>query len=854
MAGADQLPLPDGVATTFMVQGTNVSRIQGRLQQTLLFDGSASQRMRTAFPEGLTAAAIDTELSILSGHVQTAAENMGGAGQRIWDVGSAFETCESTIEGLQTEWDEVDTWFDDALEQINSDLYYTEPANQRDKAEAIESIDLQRESRREDMKERYDTALDTLGEEASTAARKLTELTDGFVPAAQQGSAADIAAAMTEGTTISDGSRREHVADEQAEHAEDLLERAENGDEDAIQEFVDTYGDLTDDPYFATALMERLGPDGVNSVSMHLMSMIDASEGLPERQEQYRGMFSVLGGAYTTSTGSLEGMDPVTLKDTETWRAQWYEQLQTSGREGFNPYTGQPYEEGMDGTAVYGYDIQSQLLAAGMEVNPDVEVGRAYMEHVGTDMVEWDQWLTENFPHRSNTSHMGGSMYDLGASPLGDLPPTDPRRDPLHNLLAAAGTSEEAAYGLLLAEIPAGDGETQSIIEYYMHGRSDATDGRVMGMPDLGAEMGDVLESYALDDGDRESVELAQQSIVGYNDAIAGSEPIAGDTAQTRAGLNMMALRAAMGTVMATYVDDLHTGFDGQATADGVGAGDAGTYDITFSNSTLNNLHHLFGDLGYDRPESIVMPGEDGGVQGDPNDPPALQRILNASYAHTNNGMYEALSAGNMDAAQEAFGRGSYVDAFVLESLSNENGDSAGALDSYNEYMQTMANEGIGLVPFDDIPVVGGAVDKGIDWAADPVLEAMFETGNEDAQRATGAEWQQAHNAMVNDRFYATVAAAGNFDGSPSFTEWEQATGRDLDTGSQFWDSDGSVIPYDQMTDAQRAQFVNYLNDHEAGAGSTYGSMTNDAEGRMNDARTRADNDNLAADVEDDED
>ncbi|MGC5627274.1 hypothetical protein ACPYO6_03360 [Georgenia sp. Z1344] len=846
MAGADQLPLPDGSATTFMVQGTNVSRIQGRLQQTLLSDGSASQRLRSAFPEGLSSDAIDTELSILSGHVQTAAENMGGAGTHIWDVGAAFETCESTIEGLQTEWDEVDTWFNNSLDQINTDPYYTDPANQRDKAEAIESIDLQRESRREDMKDRYDTALDTLGESMSTAASKLTELTDGFVPAAQQGSATDIAAAMTAGTTISDGSRRDHVADEQAEDAEELLEQAENGDQEAAQEFVDTYGDLVDDPYFATALMERLGTDGLNQASMQIMEFIDTGEGYPELQQQYRDLFGVLGGAYTTSAGDLSGMDPSTREDTETWRDQWLEDLQTSGREGYNPVTGEPYEEGMDGTVMYGYDIQSQLLAAGLAGDPNASVARDYMETVGVDMVEWDQWLTETYPHRSNYSHMGNSMYDFGESPLGDLHPTDPRRDPLHNLLQAAGRSEEATYGLLLEDIPAGDGQTQSIMEYYLHGRSDASNGMVMGMTDFGTTMGDVLESYSLDNTDEESVELAQQAIVGYNDAIAGSEPLDGSTAQTRAGLSMSALRPAMGTVMATYIDDLHTAFDGQATGDGVGQGDGGTYDITFSNGTLNNLHHTFGDLGYDRPDQIVRPGDDGSVVGDPDNPPALQRILNASYAHTNNGMYEALSDGNMDAAQDAFGNGSYFDAFVMESLSNENGDNAGALDQYNQYMQDLANEGLGLVPFDDIPVVGGAVDKGIDWAKDPVLEAMFDTGNEDASRVQSAEWQQAQNEMVNDRFYSAVAAAGTYEGSPSFTEWETASERDLGPDEQFWNEDGSVIPYDQMTPEQRDQFVDYLNDSENGAGGQYGSMTNDAEGRMNDARTRAANDNQA--------
>lgn len=850
MSGADQLPLPDGVAQTMMVQGTNVSRIQGRLEQTLLSDGSASERLRSAFPEGVSSEAIDTELSVLSGHVQTATGNMGSAGQHIWDFGASLEHCTSTVEALQTEWDELDAWFDQSLDSINSDPYYTDPANQRDKAEAIESIDLQRENQREDIKDRYDSAVDVLGDAARTAASSLTSLTDGFVPASQQGSAADIAAAMTAGTTIADGDRQQHVAEEEAEEASDLLEQAENGDTEALEEFNETYGDRVDDPYFAVALMQEMGAEGLDDTSQWLMSTIDALEGSPEQQELLRETFGILGTAYTTSTGSLDegdvstqfdNVDPQTRAEMARWQETWLNDLQATGRVGVNPHTGQPYDPSIDYTALYGYDIQSQLLAAGMANDPTLDVGRDYMETVGVDMVAWDQEMTELHPYRTNYQHSGGSLGDLEASPLGDLGPTDPRRDPLHNLLVAAGTNEQAAYGLLLAD-PDGSGGAESVMDYYISERGNGQG--LLGMTDLGTTMGDILESYALDDADQESVQLAQQSITSYNEAIERSEPWASDTAETRAGMNMMALRPAMGTVMATYIDDLHAAFDGQGSSDIVSAGDNGTWDIHFSDATLNNLHHMFGDLGYDRPDQIVRPGDDGSVIGDPDNPPALQRILNASYAHTNNSMYEALSVGNMDSAQSAFGRGSYFDAFVLESLSDENGDSAGALDSYNQYMQDMANEGIGLVPFDDIPVVGGGVDKVVDWAKDPVLEAMFDTGNEDASRVDSAEWQQAQNAMVNDRFYSVVAAAGSFDGVPSPAEWAESTGR---TGPEpFWNEDGSVVPYDQMTSDQRAQFISYLNDHENGAGAQYGSMTDDAEGRMNDARTRASNDNVA--------
>ncbi|MGO1561298.1 hypothetical protein CZ771_04145 [Actinomycetales bacterium JB111] len=833
MAGADRLPLPDGIATTLLVQGTSISRIQGRLEQTLLSDGSASQRLRGAFPAGLSAEAIDTELSVLSGHVSTATSNMGSAGQHVWDVGAALETCESEVEGLQADWDELDAWFDRALADINSDPYYAEPENQRDRAEAIESIDLQRESGRDDLKERYHSAIDTFGDAASAAATRLTALTDGIVPPSQQGSVTDIAAAMTAGTTIADHDRATHVAEEQAEDASDLLERADDESlsaeerQEAIDEFNATYGDLADDPYFSAALMDEIGEE---ELMQHIANLQDyqgenvENESVDASIDTY---LNVLGSAFVTSTN-----DPVGLSDYATERltpaAETRRDEFTAAADEYYPYD--------DGNGhVPGWWSIGQLINGAQFADVPVTPDRAFTESLGADMMRFyydpDTVVGMQTNNPMNMSPTGNPYpYDSlvefpeGLELPGGVDPEQMFRDPLYSLNYSVTGDEEAATGLYLSEVGThevnGEQVPVSGMEYLMHRAVNYEPAYHEAM------LSPVVEgahNVARDPYDEESTQVAQEFVDAHLRLIGGEYENYVDTTF---------MTTSVADVWAANIDSLMYAVDDDGVAvgeDGVYAGNGPTqadYMFSISDDVRAYLPDLMNYFAEDRPgEFVIDPnGPDAG------NPPALQRIIDATVLDSHFDAqnifdpehYQSLS-GAENALQVSTDQSSLFLNYVNESLDQQGAADDAQLEQTRGYINGAVSGASGLIA--GLGTTGRFV---YGMADDLVMDAFWDAVGENYDPANASNSAVNFNSALEDAVYQGAYSAEPWSVDPwdaqtnpagvmSPEQWSEATGQPR------FDTDNPA----DWTPNQRRAYEAYAIDPNGGMGNyTSGPVT----------------------------
>jgi hypothetical protein len=512
---------------------------------------------------------------------------------------------------------------------------------------------------------------------------------------------------------------------------------------------------------------------------------------------------------------------------------------------------GERHHPGTHGEGVYGYELQMQLLGAGLNAEPDAEISREYMNSVGRDVVAWDRQMTIDHPNRTNFSITGlDQAYDVPLTGSGDINSLDP----LHSLLRAAERNPEAAYGLLNGSIPAGEGESdndeyaqsQSVLEYLIENRSTQEvdpyphTGGLYAMADQGELLGSILEQYGTDTTDRDSSVLAQNAVESSIDALSSSgQPTNGfgqeQHGSSIAGSQLAGLRPGMGSVVAAHIDSFHFAgaHPGTGTDDALQMSADGTWGMTFTGETVDEWNHLFEELGRDRPGDVSLDQPSGGDY----DAPALQRVINASFLEQYGAMSESLGAdGQPDivGATDAIEWGAGFDAYVLDSLGAGQEDEASGYDEYNQYMQDLSNEVAGLVPVGKIPVVGGAVDQVVDWGKDPLLDAIWSTDHQAAQQAENLSWQESQDNARDALIYSVIAETGNYEGAAQLpSEW----GGHVPPSGQFWDADGNILPYHEMTTEQQGRFHEWVVDRD-GAGNLYGDIHGDAQAAAEQGRT----------------
>jgi hypothetical protein len=324
--------------------------------------------------------------------------------------------------------------------------------------------------------------------------------------------------------------------------AADLFKQAMNGDRGALADLL-RYQDYATNPWFAKALLEKLGPIDFVKLPVQLARLLrgdinDHSKNLNVNAEDTRAALALLGKALAVGTR------PLTNGYTGD---QFLKELQTAGRTGFPP----------GGPNYVGYQGLSAILEA---TGGTVRYSEAFMRTVGRDMIdharanEASGWKPT--PDVADLTDIGTLLDQPGHadSSTGDY---------LTGLLTVAGATRESSQALLDHTPP---GAKTTNLYYLLHDRREA-----WGATDRGAALGQTIKAATVghdDVSDRLFIELYRTlgkdilQFVHYKTDNTLGIP-AGTigklrTDDDRAKLDQLSgLRSAIGDVLLSRIDDI---------------------------------------------------------------------------------------------------------------------------------------------------------------------------------------------------------------------------------------------------------------------------------------------------------
>ncbi|RSN02469.1 hypothetical protein DMB42_35815 [Nonomuraea sp. WAC 01424] len=389
----------------------------------------------------------------------------------------------------------------------------------------------------------------------------------------------------------------------EAEQAAGLVEAAGRGDKDALTKLA-AFKDRMTDPRFATALLEKLGPQALTTLPVHLSARVrKALDQSPEAargmRAQNRELLSMLATALAHATTAKEGAPRLGTR--------FLDELNKRGRE-------ETEAPGMGGLTAPGYWALGQILGAG----PQEPYSSWFMRTVGRDMIRWDRdYLKE---HGVRFLPRDTDVYNLPA-PADSQPFQDTDEigaaDPVGALLAAAARGREPAQALLA---------DRDLLTYLMHDRRPQ-----WAMGDHGESLGRAMEA-AMSGQDDLSKTLAVMATQIYADDVRPHVSLDEDGKVAFADPSelddLSGIRDNMGHILGDHADDIAAAFyknapraaDGELTSSNeghyiarFGAADLDlvVLDLAADDGAYNNL--LMGEIGHMRRDvdEAIMTGNE---------------------------------------------------------------------------------------------------------------------------------------------------------------------------------------------------------------------------------------------------
>lgn len=489
------------------------------------------------------------------------------------------------------------------------------------------------------------------------------------------------------------------------------------------------------------------------------------------------------------------------------------------------------------------------------------------MESVGLDMVAWDRergehgmrgWGLVPPLHQPSLIHDDGSSFAQSV------------HDPLYALLHAAFQDEDASYGLLLGEVPAAwdpeDGPfpgnepgEQAVVDYLVRERGGTmTNGQPFA--DHGALLAEAVAEHGTDRTSSQSTRLAAHYLHSYIDTVAGGA-YANGQALGEDALNHS--RTATGTVIAAHIadfvdfsnsgsehDDIYSAVASTKIAFGIDGGpsivtEPVSWRIALSDVTTKKFEPLFGFLARDRPEDVAYADlqtdeygmEQVVVTGNPDDIPALQRVFNAAVAETALST-QAAHERSSDAVEAELTQGAYFLMYLADSAGHSQVGSAEAEDAYGRYLGALATSAAGLVPVEQIPVVGKPANMLYERVTEAVLDQVIDTEHGARARVAVAGARDAVQDMIEQQAVHLAVREGNWDEGEDPVTW--ARGHVLGSGNFI--RDGELMPLSEIVRDPKIRSV-FFDDYIAdGGASGIQDMLDRARSAMLWASDRADN------------
>ncbi|RVX42248.1 hypothetical protein EDD27_4869 [Nonomuraea polychroma] len=468
----------------------------------------------------------------------------------------------------------------------------------------------------------------------------------------------------------------------EAEQAAPLFEAAARGDAGAAEKLAAYKGRMSD-PQFATALMERLGPQALATLPLVMGARVrkqldagrDSTQALRQRN---RDVLSMLSTALAAAT------DPA--KNAHVNR-RFIEELKKQGRKEI------PAPD-MGGLANPGYWSLGQILASA----PKAAYSEWFMSTIGQDMIRWDREYMKERRNRVWTLPRDTDLYDLpapidtrpfqGSSEIGTA-------DPIAALMSLAGTSRERAQALI---------GNRDLLTYLMRDRRPQ-----WAMGDRGESLGEAMEA-AMKGADADSKRLAVMathivsdivrphlSMSDGNNDIELKDPSKLD--------ELSGIRDNMGRILGEHSDDIVSTFykNHQRRADDQLVAIVDGQPV--ARFTRADLDFVMLDVAADEK--------------------GYQAMLLGQIAHMRGKIDEALATGNKGMLGNVIANDSKVLGHLVEAHRQALVARGKEADAADEALRKLVQEGIGLVPIPFAQQVGKVGLK----AADSIYENFVRGG-----------------------------------------------------------------------------------------------------------------------------
>lgn len=820
MAGSDALPLPLGVPGDLTAASSTLTRVADRVSQTQIYQHGGNAPVIAESWQGSAKESRVTEASRLQGRISQAAHRLPTIGTALTAYEDVLSTTVENVRRWQQQWDDAQDTYLAQLRRVNNQSFPEE-----DRQSIADGYADQRDAEHRRLLGLYLAAMEDLRTAGRNAATTVRGQCDMIVPPEAAGSRLEVGAHVLRDLPLSGGEAMSELADELAPELIDALRPAvSGGDPEALAAILEQYGQYADDPYFAHAVMSRLEAEGLMSVFNDLAIAnlrYGREDALVDQQQE---AMSFLGTLYATASAGVP-RDGYGHEAMEDWRHDvWFPALIDSGR----TY----YELSDDGFAGGGYDgywAQGLLLAAGTEAG--ATPGAGYMRHIGQDMVAWDRerglandtrdW---SFARPFHVPNLLGIEDDAAFAVMAD--------DPVHALLHAASQDPESTYALLNARVPGGGEGRQPIVEYLVSERG-GTMAYNQPFLDQGELLAQTVAEYGADRSDRESTALAAHYLHAYIDTVSSGTFANG---QELGEYAFHGARTGTADVIAAHIEDFVRTTEmvdvGDERVD-TEVGDDPGFRILFQSDVKSGFARVFADLALDRPDQVVTSQNTGAL----DNPPALQRVLNAALAHNANELHAAFTTELGDSVTE-MDRGAGFVVYLTESANLGLQDDADAQDAYNEYLKEVIGAGVGMVPVGDIPVVGKPAGAVAGLTTDAILDRIIDTDNAARQQVASASNDRLVRELLDDQAAVGIAQTGAWEPDKDPLSWAERHGL---SAAETFVHDGELMPLEEIyANERRASRFNYfLGEGDGGAGAVR-ELTDQVEGAIGSSKDAA--------------
>lgn len=252
-----------------------------------------------------------------------------------------------------------------------------------------------------------------------------------------------------------------------------------------------------------------------------------------------------------------------------------------------------------------------------------------------------------------------------------------------------------------------------------------------------------------------------------------------------------------------------------------------------------NGGNGLFTDLSFDQPFDINSTpdnlNDDVSLYGGPT---ALAKLLSASVAGQQIDLTAAAASGDFSSMTAVQDRWAPVMDAITAAPGQAQIEGSAVLDATNRQLKSIAASGLGALPLGEgIKSLDGfskwVINQGKSGVIDSLLDNVFSTNNVSVAEAEQMTAHQALEITQQTAIYKAIAASGSYGNPPVDPALFLEKHSEL---ASFMD-DGVIIPYDEMTERQRAAFQQYVVGPD-GLGSQTASVVAHSGDALNTART----------------